>query len=246
MNVLRRMAYRGNFFLMMVIIPLHISVYVFFISVIYGNLKTIAGWDFYHSLLIVASMIFIEAIAWIFCSHMGDLRRRVREGTLDGFIVKPIDTQFLVSVNMLDPEDLSRFLMVIVLMIYVISHIRITVINLFLYIILLFNAFIIFYSILVFITTIAFWVVENRGLWFISKNILSISQYPTDIYTGAMKMIFSFIIPIAFIATVPAKVLSGWYDWKLVVESFIIAGIFFYLSRKFFLFGLRHYSSASS
>ncbi|MFH0854834.1 MAG: ABC-2 family transporter protein [bacterium] len=246
MNILRRMAYRWNFFILMIMIPLHIGIYIFFIKIIYSNLESIAGWDFYHSLLIVASMVFIEATAWATCSFMNELRRYIRDGNLDGVITKPIDAQFLASVSKVDPEDLSRFIIAIGIIIYVLSHIHFSLIDFLLYFFILFNGFIIFYSILVLIAVIAFWVVENRALFFISKNIIQISQYPTDIYTGIMKTVFSFIIPIAFIATVPAKVLSGWYDWKLVMESFIIAGIFFYLSRKFFLFGLRHYSSASS
>lgn len=247
MNLLRRMAYRLNFILIAMLTVFHMSVYIVFIKIIYGNLTLIAGWDFYHSLLIIASFILINALGWVTCAFMGDLRKIINAGNLDGFINKPIDTQYLVSISRVDPEDILRLFLGICVLIYAITNIKgLKIIDFVLYIILICNGYVIFYSILVFVTSISFWTIENRGLFRLSDSIIQISQYPSDIYSGIMKTVFSFIIPIAFIATVPAKVLSGWYDWKLVAESFLLAAIFFWLSRKFFLFGLRHYSSASS
>ncbi len=247
MNLLQRMAYRFNFILIMMLTILHMSVYIFFIKIIYENLTLIAGWDFFHALLIVASFILINALGWVTCAFMGDLRKIINAGNLDGFINKPLDTQYLVSISRIDPEDIFRLLLAFCVLAYAIINIGgVEFIDLILYVILIINGYIIFYSILIFVSSISFWTIENRGLFRLSDSIIQISQYPSDIYSGIMKTVFSFIIPIAFIATAPAKVLSGWWDWKLVAQSFLIAAIFFYASRKFFLFGLRHYSSASS
>ncbi|MFH0856492.1 MAG: ABC-2 family transporter protein [bacterium] len=247
MNILRRMAYRFNFLLIGMLTILHMSISVFFIKIIYGNLTLIAGWDFFHALLIVASFILINALGWITCAFMSDLRKIINAGNLDGFISKPLDIQYLVSVSKIDPEDSMRILLALCVLTHSIINIGgVKFIDFILYMILIINAYIIFYSILIFVSSISFWTIENRGLFRLSDSIIQITQYPSDIYSGIMKTIFSFIIPIAFIATVPAKVLSGWWDWKMVAQSFLIAAIFFYLSRKFFLFGLRHYSSASS
>ncbi|MFH1029983.1 MAG: ABC-2 family transporter protein [bacterium] len=247
MNILKRMAHRLNFFIVIMVVSFNLATYIIFIKVIYGHLNLIAGWDLYHSLLIIASIMIIEWLAWITCGFMNDLNGRVRTGNLDGFIVKPIDAQLLVSINRIDPEDSARFFIAMIVFVYALKHIETpSIAAVVIYACLIICAYLIFYSIIVLLNTISFWVIDIRGLTPLGERLLHISQYPTDIYTGIMRTVFSFIIPIAFIATVPAKVLSGWYDWKLVLESFIIAGIFFYASRKFFLFGLRHYSSASS
>jgi len=246
MNVLRKMAYRLNFFILVFTVSLHLAVFLIFIKIIYGNVNIIAGWDLYHSLLIIASAMIIESLCWITCRMMLNIRKDVLDGTMDFHSIKPIDTQFLASVNMLDVEDLARVVLAAIVFFYVATNIHISILNVMLYILILIPAFIIAYSIVTIVATISFFVIDARAMNMISMRILQISQYPTDIYTGIMKTVFSFIIPIAFIATVPAKVLSGWWSWQLVAQLFIVALVFFWISRKFFLFGLKRYSSASS
>lgn len=109
MNILKRMAHRLNFFIVIMVVSFNLATYIIFIKVIYGHLNLIAGWDLYHSLLIIASIMIIEWLAWITCGFMNDLNGRVRTGNLDGFIVKPIDAQLLVSINRIDPEDSALF-----------------------------------------------------------------------------------------------------------------------------------------
>lgn len=247
MSILRRMAHRFNFFILLGVTLFSLSTYIFFIKVIYGYINLIAGWDLYHSLLLIGTSIIVEGIAWITFGFFEDLHWQVRNGTLDNFIVKPLDTHFLIAVNRIDPEELSRFVIAFFVLWYAFRHIQhIFLADIIFYLLLLICAYTIIFSLMTFLVTFGFWFVEIYGLSMLGERIMQFIQYPTDIYTGVLKTIFSFIIPIAFIATVPAKVLSGWYSWKLVVQAVMLAGTVFYLSRKFFAFGLKHYSSASS
>ena len=57
---------------------------------------------------------------------------------------------------------------------------------------------------------------------------------------------FSIFIPIAFITTIPSEVFLGLSQlWKILLEV-IVATVFLITSRKFWLFALKFYSSASS
>ena len=57
---------------------------------------------------------------------------------------------------------------------------------------------------------------------------------------------FSVFIPIAFITTIPSEVFLGLSQlWKILLEV-IVASVFLITSRKFWLFALKFYSSASS
>jgi ABC-2 type transport system permease protein len=119
--------------------------------------------------------------------------------------------------------------------------------NLFLYIILLFCAIIITYSLNVFLRSISFWTIEGEAFFGLSLALTRITQYPSDIfYNKAIKFIATFIVPLAFMATVPAKILAHGFDWKLISLSILLTIIFFFLSRRFFYFALRSYESGSS
>ena len=67
----------------------------------------------------------------------------------------------------------------------------------------------------------------------------SISQFFGTVF-------FSIFIPIAFITTIPSEVFLGLSQlWKILLEV-IVAAVFLITSRKFWLFALKFYSSASS
>ena len=82
------------------------------------------------------------------------------------------------------------------------------------------------------------------------------SQFPTDkrkkiIFWGIgaaiiLRIIFTLLLPIAFLTTVPSRVILGDYNIVLISHAFILATLFFSLSRLFWKFALKHYTSASS
>ena len=77
---------------------------------------------------------------------------------------------------------------------------------------------------------------------------MNIARYPDSIFPRLFKFIFSWIVPVVVVSNVPARLLAksfdqpSWLMFKLVVASTVI----FCLSRAFWSFALRRYSSASS
>ena len=67
-----------------------------------------------------------------------------------------------------------------------------------------------------------------------------------DNNSKSFSQFFSIFIPVAFITTIPSEVFLGLSQlWKIFLEV-IVASVFLITSRKFWLFALRFYSSASS
>ena len=65
-------------------------------------------------------------------------------------------------------------------------------------------------------------------------------------FSHIFRTFFSIFIPIAFITTIPSEVFLGLSQiWKIFLEV-IVAIVFLITSRKFWLFALKFYSSASS
>jgi ABC-2 type transport system permease protein len=60
------------------------------------------------------------------------------------------------------------------------------------------------------------------------------------------RLVFTFILPVAFLTTVPAESMLGRADATGVVGMVLLATIMFGTARFFWRFSLRHYSSASS
>jgi ABC-2 type transport system permease protein len=250
MRVMQRMAYNVNFFIMAVGVLLQMVFSVVFVRVIFGFVGNLAGWSYYEALAVVASYMILEGLMWVLCAYLGAIGRLVKEGAMDSLLIKPIDAQFLVSVWQGDPEDAVRLVSGAAVLLYAWQNLDMalgqSLLNLIFYAGLMVGAFLILYSIVLVTRSLAFWLVEVRSLHSISDAVTKMSQYPTNIfYHAVVRLIFSTLIPLAFLATVPAKIFIHGFDWQLVGASFLVAAIFFYASRQFWLFAVKHYSSAS-
>ena len=78
------------------------------------------------------------------------------------------------------------------------------------------------------------------------KNTLKNFENGFEFFSFSLRIFFSVFIPIAFITTIPSEVFLGLSQfWKILLEV-IVATVFLITSRKFWLFALKFYSSASS
>jgi len=78
------------------------------------------------------------------------------------------------------------------------------------------------------------------------RSFLYIGRFPLNSFSFSLRIFFSVCIPIAFITTIPSEVFLGVYQfWKILLEI-IVAMVFLFTSRKFWLFALKFYTSASS
>ena len=104
------------------------------------------------------------------------------------------------------------------------------------------------YSIMLGLAAVSFWIVRAQGLVYGYFNFLNIARYPDVIFPWLFRIIFGWIIPVVIIANIPARLLikSFGQPFPLMFHLVIASTIVFWLSRVFWRFALRHYSSASS
>jgi ABC-2 type transport system permease protein len=104
------------------------------------------------------------------------------------------------------------------------------------------------YSIMLGLAAVSFWIVRAQGLVYGYFNFLNIARYPDVIFPRIFRMIFGWVIPVVIIANIPARLLikSLGQPVQLMLHLVIASSIVFWLSRVFWRFALRHYSSASS
>ena len=65
-------------------------------------------------------------------------------------------------------------------------------------------------------------------------------------YPTAYRFFFTFLIPVAFLTTVPAQAILGRIGGIWILGSFVLAGGLFFASIQFWRLALRYYTSASS
>ena len=104
----------------------------------------------------------------------------------------------------------------------------------------------ILYSLWFFISTTTIWFVKTWNAIEVLRSFLYIGRFPLNSFSFSLRIFFSVFIPIAFITTIPSEVFLGLSVlWKILLEV-IVATVFVITSRRFWLFALKFYSSASS
>lgn len=248
-HIMKMMAYPASFFISCIAATTSMVLSFIFVKVNFGYIDSLSGWSYYQALAVLGAYMIVEGIMWVFFAQLNSITNHISSGTMDGILLKPIDSQMLVSFWRGDLEDFSRIIIGFYLVILSVQNtLGFSFWRFILFLILLINGVIIFYSFSLFIKSISFWTIDSSGSWLLIERISANSQYPVDIYYHKiMRGMFTFIIPLAFLSTVPAKILVYRnLDVQFLLLSLLIALIFFIGSRMFWNFSLKHYSSASS
>ena len=127
-----------------------------------------------------------------------------------------------------------------------INHININLSFIILSLITIICSICILYSLWFFISTTTIWFVKTWNATEVLRSFLYVGRFPLNSFSFSLRIFFSVFIPIAFITTIPSEVFLGLsQSWKILLEI-IVALVFLVTSRKFWLFALKFYSSASS
>ncbi|MBJ9978110.1 ABC-2 family transporter protein [Pseudomonas sp. S75] len=104
----------------------------------------------------------------------------------------------------------------------------------------------IFYSLFLITCTLSIWFVKVGDVWIISYTLMEIARFPVTAFPPAIRTLLTFIIPVYFVSNIPVAAAMGLVEGGAVLEALLFAALFIALSRVFWLFALRSYSSASS
>ena len=222
---------------------------IFLLSIFFNNNANIGGWKFEQALIIQGIYTILNGITntW-FNPNLTEIVKYIREGTLDFVLLKPVDSQFFISLKKISPSGLLEIILGICLLLYCIriNQININLVFLSLFLITLICSICILYSLWFFISTTTIWFVKTWNATEVLRSFLYIGRFPLNSFSFSLRIFFSIFIPIAFITTIPSEVFLGIAErWKILLEV-IISGIFLLTSRRFWLFALKYYTSASS
>ncbi|MFM7652258.1 MAG: ABC transporter permease, partial [Vulcanococcus sp.] len=111
---------------------------------------------------------------------------------------------------------------------------------------LLLAAAVILYSLWFVLAALSIWFVKIWNATEVLRSVLVAGRYPVSAYPPTLRLLFTFVLPVAFLTTVPAQALIGQGSWPWALGSLLVALIVLCATRLFWRFALRHYTSASS
>ena len=248
-SIASELEYKTNILIDIITAILSLIGSIFLLSIFFQNNSSVGGWEFEQALIIQGIYTILNGITntW-FNPNLTEIVKHIREGTLDFVLLKPIDSQFFISFKKITPSGILEIMLGFLLLIYCIriNQINFNLSFLTLCFITIICSICILYSLWFFISTTTIWFVKTWNATEVLRSFLYIGRFPLNSFSFSLRIFFSVVIPIAFITTIPSEVFLGLSQlWKMLLEV-IVASVFLFSSRKFWLFALKFYSSASS
>jgi ABC-2 type transport system permease protein len=222
--------------------------YVGLIFVIFSHTDTLAGLSRGHVLLVMTFYYLIQNIADIFFKdNFEEFGEKVRRGLIDFDLVKPVPIRMMAFFRQMRFDHISGLIITGVLFYVALRDIG-EPINIGAFSLGLFYSLIsvvLYWSILSIISTFVFWVSKNDAFRALIWNASQVARYPRQIFNGIVGKIFTYGLPLAVLASIPAEITTSFQQDSLKWYVIGLTLFFYLLSLVFWRYGLRKYSSAS-
>ena len=222
---------------------------VFVLGLLAGPQRQIGGWSWEGALLVLGIYTVLDGVSsCVLQPNLSRIVNHVQNGTLDYVLLKPIDSQFWLSTRNLSPWGLPGVVAGLALMAWATLQqgIKVSAANLLLTGTLLLASMLILYSLWFLLASLSIWFVKIWNATEVLRYVLVAGRYPVQAYPPGLRILFTFVLPVAFLTTVPAQALLGEASWTWSLGSLAVAAVSLLGTRLFWQFALRHYTSASS
>lgn len=248
-TLIREMEFRLNFFIWGVAMLVEFGIHFLFFHNLYGSVEEIAGWNRYEWLFYLGFVQLMLAVFMVFLfPNLVALPWRINSGELDYFLLKPVNTQFLVSLGNMNFGYLVNIAAGMILMGYGSAGLQLQIDiqeaagALFFAL----TGTLILYSIFFNVSILAIWLKKADFASALFFNLWSFMRQPSSVYGDIAGIFLTYFFPVLLICTPSAEILLGRARPATLSLAFLIGLVWFGGSILLWKRAVRRYSSAGS
>ena len=244
-----KMSYRADFIISN--IGMIVSNLVGFVTfaILFKNFPSINGWTMYEMLFLYGFSLVALTPVQCFFDNNWNLRYAVKTGDFIKYCFRPINIFFYYISEVFDVKGLGQLAFGVGTLVYAWKHLAIPVTPIIIAqtVLFLFAASLFMIAIMNFAAATCFWIQNSGYIMVIMFRFKDFAKYPASIFNSVFRIVFTFVIPIAFIAYYPSLVILRPNEIPLLSWlSPLIGLLFFYLSYRFWLLGAQKYDGTGS
>ncbi len=246
-SLLLGMQYRADFLLDGIVGILWTAAGIVPLVVVFQARATVAGWRFGESLVVIGWFTFLEGILeGAINPSLASVVEHVRKGTLDFVLLKPADAQFLVSTARIQPWRGINVLTALGIFVWAFRLLgqRPTIAAMGAASLSLLTAVTVLYSLKSLAVSAAFYVVRIDNLTHLFDSVFDAARWPVTIFRGVVRLVFTFLVPIALMTTYPAQALLGTLPARTLCAAVVGAVTAFTVARIVWQASIARYTSA--
>jgi ABC-2 type transport system permease protein len=241
-----RLSFFGPFFVDSSLFIIQVLIF----KTIYAHVESIGGWGQGQMLIFIGTFSLINALNMIlYFFGVITIPDKVKSGSLDLYLTKPVSPLFRISFENIDPGSLPLLVTSFAIIGYGLTTAGIipSPAHILLYAYFVIIMTVLWYDMEVILRSLSFFIISVDNITKIEVACLELSfTVPGIALRGFFKLLFYFILPYGIMATIPVQALSGQLSLNGVFLFSGVVLVFTLITALIWKTGLHHYNSASS
>jgi ABC-2 type transport system permease protein len=241
--------YRVDFLIQMVLAIFWVGWNVAPLVLIFQIRPTVGDWSLEQAMLVMSAFLILRALLdGIISPNLVALVDHIRKGTFDFILLKPVDSQLMVSTAKVAPAKLVDLSCGIAIAAWSIARLDPSPgpFEILAGAAMLASGALGIYALWMLIVCSAFWFVKIDNLTFLFSSIFDAARWPISVFRGWIRLVLTFVLPVAVMTSFPAMAVMQKLELKSAAVSWGMTLALLVISRAVWRWSLRHYSSASS
>ncbi|MBQ8079444.1 MAG: ABC-2 family transporter protein [Oscillospiraceae bacterium] len=244
-----KMSYRADFIISTVgMIATNVAGFVSF-WILFRNFPSIGGWGYYEILFLYGfSLVSLTPVQCLFDNNWS-LRQYVYSGDFMKYCFRPVNLFFYYQSEVFDIKGLGQLAFGIAMIVYAWGKLglAVTVLAVVKLLVFLLTASLVMIALQNAAAATCFWIQNSFYVLDFVTRFKDYARYPVTIFSPVFRFVFTFLMPIAFIAYYPSLVILRPDEVPLLSWlSPVIGVVFFFLSYRFWMYGATKYSGTGS
>jgi ABC-2 type transport system permease protein len=247
-NIQQELAYRADALINALLSLMWLGWELLSLSIIFSNTATLGGWGPGELLALLGVFRLVNTLmAALIWPNTEKFNTSVRDGSLDYMLLQPVSSQFLVSFSrMVIWRVWDIFLGALLIIIGIGMGKGVAPLNVAAFLLLSGSGALIIYSLWIAMIACTFWFVKFDNNVTILQALMDTGRYPATVYPVWLRLIVTFVVPIALATTVPLQALRGDLHWWQMLLFLGVGVASLLISARIWKAGVRRYSGASS
>jgi ABC-2 type transport system permease protein len=248
-NIQQELAYRVDMFINIALSLMWLGWELLSLTIIFSNTERLGGWGPGELVALLGVWRLVNTLlAAVIWPNTERFNASVRDGSLDYTLLMPVNSLILVSLSRIIVWRVWDIALSIVLIVWglAMSGAVVAPLNLVSFLALTATGALVIYSLWIVLIACTFWFVKFDNNVTILQALMDAGRYPATVYPPWLRLLITFVVPVAVATTVPLQALRGDLAWWQVLLFLGVGLGSLQVALLVWRAGVKRYSGASS
>ena len=248
-NLQQELAYRSETVVNIILSLMWLGWDLLSLGIIFTNTPSLGGWGPGEVIALLGVFRLVNtlmgALIWPATERFNT---GVRDGSLDYLLLQPVNSLFMISFSRIVLWRAWDILLGLGLIVYGLgqSNAVTSPLSVLVFVMLMASGAAIIYSLWIVLIAFTFWFTKFDNNVTILQALLEAGRYPATVYPPWLRVIITFVVPVAVATTVPLQGLRGDLVLWQIALFLAVSALSLFVASRVWRAGIKRYSGASS